>query len=169
MKRKIVIIIIVLILVVFAVVLLVSQNKQEKTLRENLKNTGIMVEQSHNTIKLIIPDNITFDVDQASLKRDFLPILKSITLTLKKYDKDYIKIIGYTSNTGSSAYNLALSKRRAESVRNYFYAHGIKSERLSYTGYGEKYPITNNKTIAGRSANRRVEITIFRKKLSTQH
>lgn len=67
---------------------------------------------------------------------------------------------GHTDSTGSDAYNLQLSQRRAEAVASYLVSQGIKRERLITVGAGEAYPIASNDTEEGRAANRRVELTI---------
>lgn len=137
-----------------------SQDKQESALRERLQGTGVQIQRIGDTIKLIMPGDITFDIDKAHLKPHFLPVLNSVALVLKKFNNNYVKVAGYTSNTGSAAHNLSLSQRRAASVRNYLYEQGVEAKRLVNIGYGEQHPIASNKTAAGRSANRRVEINI---------
>jgi OOP family OmpA-OmpF porin len=69
-----------------------------------------------------------------------------------------IEIGGHTDNTGSRATNLALSQRRAESVRAYLIQRGVPGHRLISRGYGPDSQITSNASAAGRSQNRRVEL-----------
>lgn len=71
-----------------------------------------------------------------------------------------ISIQGHTDGQGSPAYNLDLSRRRAESVKVWLIAHGIAAERIEASGFGDTKPLTTNKTSAGRAANRRVEFVI---------
>ncbi|MEH6454080.1 MAG: OmpA family protein [Psychromonas sp.] len=69
-----------------------------------------------------------------------------------------VKIVAYTDTSGPEAYNLKLSKKRAEAVRDYLIKQGV-NEKVIDTGWqGEKNPIASNKTLAGRIKNRRVEI-----------
>ena len=64
---------------------------------------------------------------------------------------------GHADSNGAAAYNKQLSQRRADAVRNALIRdYGIAANRLSAVGYGEERPIADNKTAAGRSANRRV-------------
>jgi outer membrane protein OmpA-like peptidoglycan-associated protein len=65
---------------------------------------------------------------------------------------------GHTDSVGSDAYNLKLSKRRAEAVRDYLVSKGIAASRLTTEGYGESKPVASNDTAEGRAQNRRVEI-----------
>jgi outer membrane protein OmpA-like peptidoglycan-associated protein len=68
-----------------------------------------------------------------------------------------LKLTGHTDSTGTDAVNLALSRRRAESVRQWLVAGGIDTGRLATEGRGAGEPIADNATEAGRSLNRRVQ------------
>jgi hypothetical protein len=69
-------------------------------------------------------------------------------------------LAGFTDNIGTEAYNLKLSDRRVNSVRDYVVKKGVDSGRISGQGFGESKPIADNKTAAGRVKNRRVEIKV---------
>jgi outer membrane protein OmpA-like peptidoglycan-associated protein len=69
-------------------------------------------------------------------------------------------IIGHTDSTGDPDYNLELSKRRAESVRDYLIANGVSADKLRAIGRGDRAPLASNDTPEGRSENRRVEILV---------
>jgi OOP family OmpA-OmpF porin len=69
-----------------------------------------------------------------------------------------VEIGGHTDSTGDDAYNLQLSTRRAESVRDELIGLGVDAEQLIARGYGETLPIADNDAPAGRVANRRVEL-----------
>ena len=69
-----------------------------------------------------------------------------------------MNIDGYTDNRGSKALNLALSQKRAESVKAYLVSKGVDAENINTTGNGMSNPIADNKTAASRAKNRRVEI-----------
>ena len=79
---------------------------------------------------------------------------------LSDYPSTYVDVIGYADSTGSDAYNLDLSQRRANSAANYLSGHGVASQRLYVTGMGESNPIADNSTPEGRAKNRRVEIKL---------
>jgi len=68
-----------------------------------------------------------------------------------------VEIRGYTDNIGSWKYNLRLSQKRAEAVRQYLINRGIDPKRLRAVGYGEANPIATNATAKGRAENRRIE------------
>ena len=68
--------------------------------------------------------------------------------------------MGHTDSVGSDAYNQKLSVKRADSVKAYLVSKGIEKNRVYTEGKGEKQPVADNKTAAGRSKNRRVEIEV---------
>ena len=107
-----------------------------------------------------MPGNITFDVNQSSIKPSFSNTLESVALVLKEFDKTIIQIEGHTDSTGSRDYNQLLSERRAGSVRDFLLNQGIAPKRTRATGYGPRYPIASNDTESGREQNRRVELTL---------
>lgn len=135
---------------------------QEKKLRERLQNVGVSIERNKQTgeIKLIMPGNITFPTKESAIKSDFYPVLDAVGDVLKEYNKTMVRIDGYTDSVGKDDSNLQLSRDRASSVANYLINRGINSERLDAEGHGKANPIGDNKTDAGRAANRRVELTI---------
>ena len=69
-----------------------------------------------------------------------------------------VSVEGHTDSIGSDAYNLKLSERRAQAVRDYMVSQGIDAARIRVKGWGKTKPIASNKTEAGRAENRRVEI-----------
>jgi outer membrane protein OmpA-like peptidoglycan-associated protein len=73
-----------------------------------------------------------------------------------------LEIAGYTDNTGNSEENIALSQRRAESVREALVKHGANPDMLIAKGYGSADPIASNDTPDGRLRNRRIEYHIIK-------
>ena len=80
---------------------------------------------------------------------------------LKKYPNRNVLIEGHTDNIGSDEYNLDLSQRRAESVKEKLVGDGVGPDRIITVGYGKKYPAVSNDTDANRALNRRVEVIIL--------
>lgn len=102
---------------------------------------------------------IYFDFDKATLKPESAPVLAEIAALMKKQPSWRLDIEGHTDNVGGDAHNLALSKQRAEAVRQALVtAHGIAVDRLAPAGFGASRPRESNDTIAGRARNRRVEL-----------
>lgn len=135
-------------------------DRQESELRHKLEGTGVRVKRNGNQIELIMPGNVTFDVDQSSIRSSFTGVLESVALVLNEYDETMIQIDGFTDSTGSESYNQMLSERRASSVRDFLLNQGIASSRTRATGYGEQHPVASNDSAAGREQNRRVELTL---------
>ena len=69
-----------------------------------------------------------------------------------------IQINGYTDKVGIRRYNRWLSTRRVETVRNYLVAQGVPAKIIKVKAHGERRPVYNNRTVKGRSLNRRVDI-----------
>ena len=113
--------------------------------------------------KLLILHGINFEFDSAKISRDSEAILDKAVETLEANPSIKVRIEGHTDSTGSEEYNLGLSQRRADAVRDHLVSKGIASERLEALGKGEGYPITSNKTREGRSQNRRVEFVVTSK------
>ncbi len=134
---------------------------QEAKLREELRGTGVSVSREGDTIKLIMPGNITFETDSYNLRNSFYPVLNSVGKVLAKYNDTTLRITGHTDSTGSKAYNQPLSERRAQSVASYLATQGVSSSRAFSEGRGFDQPIANNGTASGRAQNRRVELYIL--------
>jgi outer membrane protein OmpA-like peptidoglycan-associated protein len=97
------------------------------------------------------------DVIQAR-SHDLLLQIAEVMRTAKHIKK--IRIEGHTDDSGAEAANLKLSDKRAASVKKFLLEAGIEEARLVSQGFGEGSPLTENKTKAGREANRRVEFMI---------
>ena len=104
---------------------------------------------------------IFFDYDRADLKRESLPELRRAVEFLKENPGIRVEISGHTDSVGSDEYNRDLSRRRAESVRNWMIREGVEASRLVAAGYGEERPVADNGTEGGRARNRRVEMRVI--------
>lgn len=135
-------------------------DQQEAELRAQLQSTGVSVTRVGNQIILIMPSNITFAIDQATVQPAFSETLVSVGLVLKKFNKTLVDVTGYTDDTGSVEHNNDLSQRRAVSVATILASQGVDQRRFYINGLGESNPVASNATEAGRSQNRRVEIKL---------
>lgn len=134
---------------------------QEAKLRKQLRGSGVSIERDGNNINLIMPGNITFTSGNANIEQSFLPVLDSVVLVLKEFDKTLIVVAGHTDSTGSDALNQRLSERRAQSVSTYLKTAGVITDRIEMIGFGETQPVASNDTQSGKELNRRVEITLL--------
>ena len=102
---------------------------------------------------------IYFDTDRAVLKPESRPALEQIAKLLAGEAQLNVFIVGHTDSQGPYAYNLDLSRRRAEAiaeelVKNY----RIGAPRLRTAGVAHLAPVGSNGNEAGRALNRRVEL-----------
>ena len=136
--------------------------RQAKQLEQQMSGTGVTVEQNADTgnIDLVMPGNITFAFDDATLSSSFKPTLDKLATTMNQYNKTTVTIAGHTDSRGDANYNQRLSRDRAYSVANYLTARGVDSNRIKVVAYGESQPVASNSTDYGRQQNRRVELTI---------
>ncbi len=110
---------------------------------------------------LLIGADSLFDFDSDKLKPAAEEELRRISVHLNLRQDAFVSVAGYTDSTGSFAYNLGLSNRRAEAVKSWLVTHlVVPSDHIKASGYGEASPVAPNDTPDGRSRNRRVEIRV---------
>jgi OOP family OmpA-OmpF porin len=110
-------------------------------------------------------NNILFDFDKSNIKPKFALELDKLGRHLQANPQSYVVLSGFTDSIGTEAYNIKLSQRRAESVRNYLHTKfGISQENMLMYWYGYANPVASNATAAGRQQNRRVTIVLRDKK-----
>lgn len=100
---------------------------------------------------------VYFDHDKDSLKSEYFDYLKNMARIVNSHSDLRIKIIGHTDSNGTDEYNIDLSARRAEAIRLYLIAQGVKADRIVIEFRGEKDPATSNETPEGKRLNRRVD------------
>jgi len=106
-------------------------------------------------------DNVLFDFDKYAVKAEFKPILDKLGQFLLGQPDAYVVLSGFCDSMGNEAYNIKLSKKRAESVRNYLSKQfKISEDRMLTYWYGYANPVASNDTVEGRALNRRVTIAI---------
>lgn len=135
-------------------------DRQAAELNQDFSNGDIDVINNGDELIVRMPQDILFAVDSdqvnAGLRSDLLVLANS----LNKYPNSRVTITGHTDNTGSAAYNLDLSERRAIEVSSILIQGGVDGTRLTAVGAGEDQPISSNLTPEGRALNRRVDIRI---------
>ena len=109
--------------------------------------------------KSLVLEGVNFVTDSADLTPESRGILDRVAESLADWPEVKVEVGGHTDSVADNAYNLSLSQRRAESVRQYLIERGISAKRLKARGYGETRPIATNDTPEGRLRNRRVELT----------
>ncbi|VWC19813.1 OmpA family protein [Burkholderia lata] len=101
-----------------------------------------------------------FATDHATLAPTARESLDRLLSERADHTYSQVSVTGFTDSVGSDDYNLALSKRRAESVAAYLKARGLKTDSLTVSGRGKADPVASNATPEGRASNRRVEIRL---------
>lgn len=106
-------------------------------------------------------NNVLFDFDKYTIKDEYKPTLDKLGQFLLDQPGTYVVLSGFCDSVGTEAYNIKLSRKRAESVRNYLSERfGIDKDRMLSYWYGYANPVASNDTEAGRALNRRVTIAI---------
>lgn len=109
---------------------------------------------------LVTLGDVLFEYNRAEVKPGAQASLRKLADFLQQYPNRQVLIEGYTDDTGSAAYNEALSLRRAEAVDSALVGMGVASQRVATVGYGKDFPIASNSTDTNRALNRRVEVYI---------
>ncbi len=104
--------------------------------------------------------DVLFTSGKSDLNASATGSLERLTSFLNRYPDRSVAIEGHTDSNGGDDYNLALSQRRAESVKDYLTGRGIGSMRIAAAGMGESRPLAGNDSVTGRQLNRRVEVII---------
>lgn len=103
-------------------------------------------------------EGASFDTNSAKLKPTADGKLQQVVEFATKYPEANLEVTGHTDDRGSDSYNQKLSEKRAAAVKSNLVKKGITADRISANGLGETMPVADNKTKAGRAANRRVEV-----------
>jgi outer membrane protein OmpA-like peptidoglycan-associated protein len=108
-------------------------------------------------------DDAKFAFNNATLSPEAKGVLDAFVQRLVTENKGvYIEIQGHTDSTGTDEVNMALGRKRAESVMMYLYQqYKIPLHRMSVVSLGSSMPLADNGTRDGRSQNRRVEILVY--------
>jgi OmpA-OmpF porin, OOP family len=125
----------------------------------SLENKGCPeIPQTEITRITMIASKLFFENNSDKLKVASLSQLDELSKILYKYDGASLTIEGHTDSVGADDFNMTLSQKRAESVKQYLIGKGILDTRLIAVGYGETKPVATNDTALGKAKNRRVEL-----------
>jgi outer membrane protein OmpA-like peptidoglycan-associated protein len=139
-----------------------AAEKDTLALRDRLREQLNAILQTRDTARGLIVSlsDVLFDFDQASLKPGAREKLAKVSGILLAYPTLHMNIEGHTDSVGSDDYNLKLSQRRADAVRDYLTSNGINTANVQAVGLGKDGPVASNDTAAGRQQNRRVEMVV---------
>lgn len=106
--------------------------------------------------------NLYFDFDKATFKQESYNELNKLERMMQQNPGMKVEIAGHTDNIGTAAYNMTLSQRRAEAVKDFLTKKGIDARRITAVGFGKTKPLaSNDDEEEGRELNRRVEFKVI--------
>ncbi len=113
-------------------------------------------------VATLVLEGVNFEFDKAVIRPQDHAILDQNIVALKEWGDVDVEVAGHTCSIGTEEYNLGLSQRRAQAVRDYLVSKGVSADRLTVRGYGESRPAVSNATPEGRAQNRRVELVRYK-------
>ncbi|MBC2717492.1 MAG: OmpA family protein [Desulfobacteraceae bacterium] len=139
---------------------------QAKNRRSEIRVTGSLLPELALKNLDTLPAGTTLEVIHFNHnKRKLLPVYQALldkaVPLIKGSPKVKLEIAGHSDNVGSKKKNLALSLKRASTVKDYLIAKGVSKNRLTTTVYASDQPIASNLSSIGKNLNRRVEIKVF--------
>jgi outer membrane protein OmpA-like peptidoglycan-associated protein len=139
-----------------------AAEKDTLALRDRLREQLNSILQTRDTARGLIVSlsDVLFDFDQATLKPGAREKLAKVSGILLTYPTLHMNIEGHTDSVGSDDYNLKLSQRRADAVRDYLTSNGTNPANVQAVGLGKDGPVASNDTATGRQQNRRVEMVV---------
>jgi outer membrane protein OmpA-like peptidoglycan-associated protein len=136
--------------------------KDAQAMRDRLRDQLNAILETRDTARGLIVSlsDVLFDFNEASLKPGAKEKLAKVSGILLAYPTLRMSVEGHTDSIGSDDYNLKLSQRRADAVRDYLTSNGISSSIVQAIGLGKADPVASNDDNAGRQQNRRVEMVV---------
>jgi outer membrane protein OmpA-like peptidoglycan-associated protein len=111
--------------------------------------------------RIDIREVVQFQTNSAEILPVSFPLLTQVATVMADHPELLkVRVEGHTDSRGPDAYNLALSQRRADSVRAFLVQHGVAPERLDAMGYGETRPVDPREVPEAWEKNRRVQLTV---------
>jgi OOP family OmpA-OmpF porin len=126
--------------------------------RDQCPGTPAGVKVDASGCEIVKLRNVYFGFDSAVLLATAKSMLDVSASVLKRHPDLEVEIVGFADSRGPESYNMKLSERRADAVRNYLENAGIDSSRLTSRGYGESHPGASDLSANGLAQSRRVEL-----------
>jgi outer membrane protein OmpA-like peptidoglycan-associated protein len=140
-----------------------QQAENEKAeLRKRLEQQLNMILETHQTARGLIVNisDVLFDFNKYTLKPGAREKMAKVSGILLAYPGLRLQLEGHTDSIGTDEYNMALSQKRADTVKDYLTSQGVPEPNVSAVGLGKENPVASNDTNAGRQQNRRVEMVV---------
>ena len=130
---------------------------QEQALRSAIANSeAASIRREQDVLTATFKSEAFFDFNSFALKPGAYVEIDRVAKVLNDYPQTRIQVAGHTDSRGSESYNMQLSQKRADAVKNALVQRGVNPQRIQTIGYGESMPISSSD-----AANRRVEIVII--------
>jgi len=113
-------------------------------------------------VRTSLTEMVFFDYDQSDVRADMQDVLNRKAAVMRANPNVALRIDGHADERGTVEYNLALSLRRANAVREYLTGFGIDAGRLDVSGFGEERPLETGGSEEAFAKNRRAEFSITR-------
>lgn len=138
-----------------------QMDKQAKKIEEEIP--GAEVKRVDEGIIVTFDENsgVYFDTNKSDVNVASQETLNKLVKILGEYPETNVVIVGHTDSSGSNAYNMSLSEKRAKSVTQFFINQGLTSSRFTTQWFGEEKPEYDNSIPEGRAKNRRVNVVII--------
>lgn len=127
---------------------------------ETRKSDVIETIKTEKGVQIRLKGDVSFETRSSELSEKANRVLDELAADFVKRDYKDIVVVGHTDNRGADAFNMRLSRDRAQAVRDRLVAGGVKGSRIATDGKGPTQPIATNDTEEGRAKNRRVEIQV---------
>ena len=136
---------------------------EAESYRRDQELQDMIVQRNARTQALVVTlaGDFLFDTDSSTLRPGSYQKMNQIAGVMNEDPSTQIIVKGHTDSRGSEAYNMTLSQRRAESVKNALIQSGVAPQRITAIGYGESQPLVNENTSGAWQQNRRVELEIL--------
>jgi outer membrane protein OmpA-like peptidoglycan-associated protein len=135
-----------------------AETDREQMRQRLLQQLNLILETRDTARGLIV--NMLFDFNKASLKPGAREKLAKVAGIVLAYPGLNLALEGHTDSIGGDEYNMVLSEKRADAVREYLVAQGVSSNSVTAKGLGKSDPVATNATAEGRQRNRRVEMVV---------
>lgn len=132
---------------------------ERKLVQATLSSPGTIAIMYEKPVIISFRD-IFFGFNSIELTPKAVAQLDTVVRMMKQFKDIKIEIAGHTDDIGSDDFNLDLSQKRADVIKDHLTARGVGSGRMIPRGYGERFSIASNETDEGRSRNRRTEFIV---------
>ena len=138
----------------------VDVEEESADARKELKRARRELRELERKIKRKEIPSVEFEFNSAVLRDYSKTALNMVVELMLRHTDLKLMVFGYTCDIGSDEYNLWLSQKRTDAVKDYLVSQGVFGEFIKAKGYGEARPLVPNDSEENRKQNRRVEFVI---------